>query len=83
PKDGIVDSPVVYQDKVYFNTESDNLFIVSTSDGSINSKVVGGVIYSSPVIAADLILVTPTNFDALLVAFNLDGSQKWSFIPPK
>lgn len=83
PKNAIVDTPVVYQDKAYINTESDTLFIVSTADGSINSKVVGGVIYSSPVITGDLILVSPTGYDALLVAYNLDGSQKWSFTPAK
>jgi outer membrane protein assembly factor BamB len=49
----------------------------------VNSKVIGGVIYSSPVINGDTILVAPTGFDALLVALNLDGNQKWTFTPAK
>jgi outer membrane protein assembly factor BamB len=83
PKNAVVDTPVVYQDKVYFTAESDALFIVSTADGSINNQVIGGVIYSSPVVTGDVILVAPTGYDALLVALNLDGSQKWPFTPAK
>ena len=83
PQSAIVDTPIVDQGKIYFGTESDKLFIVGAEDGSLTSKAVGGVIYSSPVLAGDMILVAPTNYDALMVAYNLDGSQKWSFTPAK
>jgi outer membrane protein assembly factor BamB len=82
PKDSIVDTPIVVDDKIYFTTESETLFIVSTSGEIINSKVIGGLIYSSPVVAGDTILVSPTGFDSP-VALNLDGNQKWAFTPAK
>ncbi len=78
----IVDTPLVSGDKLYFTAESDTLFMVDPS-GNINSKVVGGKIYSAPVDAGDTILVAPTNFTAQLVALSLDGTQKWVFPPPK
>jgi outer membrane protein assembly factor BamB len=83
PNNSIVDTPVVLGDKLYFTTEADTLYIVSTTGDIVNSKMVGGLIYSSPVITGETILVAPTNFTSLLVAMNLDGNQKWMFTPAK
>jgi outer membrane protein assembly factor BamB len=82
PQNSIVDTPVVMGDKIYLTTESDTLYTVTT-DAGISSRVIGGLIYSSPVITGDTILVAPTNFDSLLVALNLDANQKWTFTPAK
>lgn len=82
-KNPIVDTPLIAQDKIYFATEFDLLFILNTSGATVDSKVIGGVIYSSPEIADDIVLVSPTGFDALLVALNLDGAQQWTFTPAK
>ena len=78
----IVDTPLVSGDKIYFTAESDSIYIADTS-GGITSKVVGGTIYSAPVLAGDTILVTPSNFTSQLAALSLDGTQKWVFPPPK
>jgi outer membrane protein assembly factor BamB len=83
PQNAIVDTPVITGDKIYFTTEADTLYTVSTAGDILNNKVVGGVIYSSPVIVGDTILVAPTGFTSLLVALNLDGNQKWMFTPAK
>jgi outer membrane protein assembly factor BamB len=83
PNNAIVDTATVSGDHIFFTTEADTLYILTTTGDIVNSKVIGGVIYSSPVIAGDTILVTPTGFDALLVALNLDGNQKWTFTPAK
>jgi outer membrane protein assembly factor BamB len=83
PQNAIVSTPVVLADKIYFTTEADTLFTVSTAGDIITSKVIGGLIYSSPVIVGETILVAPTNFTALLVALNLDSNQKWTFTPAK
>jgi outer membrane protein assembly factor BamB len=83
PNNAILDTPVVSGDNLYFTTEADTLYIVSTAGNIINSKVIGGIIYSSPVIVGDTILVSPTGFTSLLVALNLDGNQKWMFTPAK
>lgn len=83
PQNSIVDTPVVLGDKLYFTTEADTVFGVDTTGNILFSKPIGGLIYSAPVIVNDTILVAPTNFDALLVALNLDGNQKWTFTPAK
>jgi outer membrane protein assembly factor BamB len=83
PQNAIVGTPVISGDNLYFTTEADTLYIVSTAGTIVNSKVIGGVIYSSPVIVGDTILITPTGFTSLLVALNLDGNQKWMFTPAK
>jgi outer membrane protein assembly factor BamB len=83
PKDSIVDTPIILDDKIYFTTESESLFIVNSVGDIVNTKLIGGLIYSSPLIVSDTILVSPTNFESLLIAMNLDGNQKWTFIPAK
>jgi outer membrane protein assembly factor BamB len=83
PNNSIVDSPVVSGDNIYFTTEADTLYSLNPAGAIVYSKVIGGVIYSSPVIVGDTILVAPTSFDAVLVALTLDGNQKWTFTPAK
>ncbi len=80
---GIVDTPVVAGNNLYFTTETDALSIVSTSGDIVSSPIIGGVIYSAPLIVGDTILVAPTGFDSLLVALDLNGTQKWPFTPAK
>jgi outer membrane protein assembly factor BamB len=83
PQNGIVDTPVVMGDQLYFTTEADSLYAVSTTGDIVFNKPIGGVIYTAPVIVGDTVLVTPSNFDSLLVALNLDGNQKWIYKPGK
>ncbi|OGO11283.1 MAG: hypothetical protein A2Y53_03380 [Chloroflexi bacterium RBG_16_47_49] len=83
PQNSIVDTPVVLEDKIYFTNEADTLYIVDTTGNIVDSKLIGGLIYSAPVIVGETILVAPTNFDSLLVALNLDVNQKWAFTPVK
>jgi outer membrane protein assembly factor BamB len=79
----IVNTPAVAGDNLYFTTETDALAIVSTAGDIVSSPIIGGVIYSSPFIVGDTILVAPTGFDSLLVALDLNGTQKWPFTPAK
>jgi outer membrane protein assembly factor BamB len=78
----IVDTPLVSNSQIYFTAESDTIYIATTT-GSLSSKVIGGQIYTAPVLAGDTILVAPTGFTSTLVAMSLDGTQKWAFPPPK
>jgi outer membrane protein assembly factor BamB len=78
----IVDTPLISGDKIYFTAESDTIYIVDMA-GSITSRVVGGQLYSSPVLAGDTILVAPSSFTSLLVGLSPDGTQKWTFQPTK
>jgi outer membrane protein assembly factor BamB len=83
PQNPIVSSPIVHEDRIYLTTEADTLYIIDTTGNIVSSKVLGGTIYSPPVVAGDTVLVAPTNSDALLIALNLDGNQKWTFTPAK
>ena len=83
PQNSIVSTPVVLEDKIYLTTEGDTLFIVSTSGDILDTTVIGGMIYSSPLITGDTIFVSPTGFESLLVALNLEGNQEWTFAPAK
>lgn len=83
PQNSIVSTPVIVDDRIYLTTEADSLFIVSTAGEIIDRELIGGMIYASPVIAGDKVLVSPTNIDALLYALNPDGNQVWTFTPAK
>jgi outer membrane protein assembly factor BamB len=80
----LVGSPLVVEDEIYITSEEGILYKLDKSGNIIWSKAIeGGKIYSSPKFANDLILVTPILADKLLVAFERDGNEKWSFIPPE
>jgi outer membrane protein assembly factor BamB len=80
----IVSTPAIAGENIYFTTESDTFYVVNTAGNIVNTKVIGGVIYSSPVIAGETLLVTPTGYTSPLVALSLDGNtQKWMFTPSK
>jgi outer membrane protein assembly factor BamB len=83
PQNPIVSTPIIVGDKIYLAAESDTLYILDTSGNILSSKVVGGMIYASPFLFGDSILVSPTSADSLLVAYNMDGNQKWTFAPAK
>lgn len=97
PDGAITASPLILGDTVLFATEtgpngdeSGNLFAIK-SDGSVkwNEKLGGqksGKIYTTPVLAGDLILVAPLGADGYLYAYKMeDGSEvTWSpFAPGK
>jgi outer membrane protein assembly factor BamB len=80
----IVSTPAITGENIYFSTESDTVYIVNTAGSIVNQKVIGGTIYSSPVIAGNTLLVAPTGYTSPLVALSLDGNtQKWLFTPSK
>jgi outer membrane protein assembly factor BamB len=83
PNKSIVSPPAVINDKIYLTTEGDTLYTISANGDVTNSRLIGGTIYSSPIISGDTVLVSPTNFTSLLVAMNLDANQKWAFTPAK
>ena len=97
PDGAITASPLILGDSVLFTTEtgpngdeSGNLFAIK-SDGTVkwNEKLGGqksGKIYTTPVLAGDLILVAPLGADGYLYAYKMeDGSEvTWSpFTPGK
>jgi outer membrane protein assembly factor BamB len=72
-----------------------NMLLVATESGAIyqvdqegkhelwggQGQQPGGKIYTTPVLAGDLVLVSPMNADAFLYAYDLNGNRKWTFRP--
>lgn len=78
----IAGSPLVSDDVIYVSTESGTLFALSLEGAVQWSQPVGGKLYTSPLPAAeDLILVSPIETDELLVALTTDGAKRWGFNP--
>jgi outer membrane protein assembly factor BamB len=90
----VISTPLVTEDAVYFTTESGTIYKIdrdgkslwshNTEDGkTADGLVIGGKIYTSPMLMEDLILVAPMHTDPLLVGIASDGTQKFSYVPPK
>ncbi len=83
-KKQITGRPAVLDGKLFFTSETGNLFIISPDNGEVlSTKTIGGKLYAGPVVADDLVLVAPNGLDAVLIALDVNGTQRWSFVPAK
>lgn len=84
PDGAITASPLIVGDSVLIATESGSIYQISKDGTSKLWNQPGGQIYTTPVLANDLILVAPLGTSAFLYAYKQDGSQAWQpFIPQK
>ncbi|MGD9092446.1 MAG: PQQ-binding-like beta-propeller repeat protein [Anaerolineales bacterium] len=75
----ITETPLITEDSIYFTTEAGSLYALNI-DGTVRwTKTDMGKIYTSPLLAGDLILVAPTNADELVIAVDVNGNQRWVF----
>jgi outer membrane protein assembly factor BamB len=86
--DEIVDTPLISGDNLYLSTKTPTVYTISKAGEVVNTTTVGGqFLYSTPVIAGDILLVTPLNYEKnLLVALPLENpnaAAKWLFVPAK
>lgn len=80
----IIASPLVLGDQIYVATEEGTFFALDKDAKIVFEKEPGGKdanIYTTPVVAGDLILVAPYKADVLLVAYDAAGKQAWTFTP--
>ncbi len=79
PGNSVVDTPLVTGEAIYLTAE--NGLLISVSPEGVNrwQKQFEGNTYAGPVAAGDLILVSTSQPEALLVAFDSNGVQKWTF----
>jgi len=85
-KRAITDQPLIVENTVYYSSESGNLFAIDLATGATQwgKKPIDGKLYSSPVLVnEDTLLIAPLGADAPLVALDLNGNIKWSFVPAK
>ena len=81
----ITASPLALSDGILVATESGAIYKVA-KDGKSSlwggqQQQPGGKVYTTPVLAGDLVLVSPMSADAFLYAYDLNGTQKWAFKP--
>lgn len=82
PDFSISDRPLVVNDTVYYTSENGVLYAVDAESGAQRwNRTVGGELNASPVLAGELILVAPIGADNLVVAYDLNGNQQWTFTP--
>ena len=75
----IVSKPLVFNNQIYYTTENTNVYAVDLNGNPTWRQETSAKVYAPVVAAEDLILVTMTNNEEPLVAYDLDGKLLWSF----
>jgi outer membrane protein assembly factor BamB len=83
PDGPIVASLLVVGDQIYAATEAGTLVALDREGKTVWEKTVGAKIYTTPVVAGDLILVAPYQAEFALAAYDMQGKQAWTFTPAK
>jgi outer membrane protein assembly factor BamB len=81
PDGPITASPLIQNDHLLLATESGSVFAVDREGKALWSEEIGGKIYTTPVTAGDLILVSPLETEFYLAALDQNGRQVWTFAP--
>jgi len=81
PDGPITASPLVQNDHVLIATESGSIFAIGNDGKVLWTQQVGGKIYTTPVAAGDLTIVSPLETDFYLAALDANGRQAWTFTP--
>jgi outer membrane protein assembly factor BamB len=81
PDGPITASPLVQNDHVLIATESGSIFAVGSDGKVLWTQQIGGKIYTTPVAAGDLTIVSPLETDFYLAALDANGRQVWTFTP--
>ncbi len=79
----ITAAPLVTKDKAIFVNETGTVTALDLAGKQLWNRTINGKLYSTPVLAGDRILVGVTQGDQLLVTFDQQGNQGWSFAVPK
>jgi outer membrane protein assembly factor BamB len=77
-------APVIVGDTLYVAAKNGNLYAVDVANGNVRwSKAFAGQFYSDIIQAGDNLLLAPIKMDAILLAVDNNGNQKWAFVPAK
>jgi outer membrane protein assembly factor BamB len=81
PDGHVIGAPLFLEDQIFFGTESGTIYAVDLRGNIMWNRTAGGSIYSQPVSNGELVIVALHEADNLLVAYDLNGNQQWSFAP--
>jgi outer membrane protein assembly factor BamB len=79
----VIGSAGVISDGVVFATEESGIKAYSFDGNPLWSLQVNGKLYSGPVVTSQYILVGVNDGDAILIAIDFGGNQRWSYQPVK
>ncbi len=83
-KPAISGAPAIVGDTLYFVTEGGAVYALDWANGGQKwSKQFEASFYPGPVVVDDTILLAPMGGDELVIALDVNGNQKWVFIPAK
>lgn len=83
-KKAITEKLLLYQDTLYFGNENGVFYSMNPENGTVNwSKPFDAKIFSTPVATDDLVIMALMGKESLLVAVDIDGTQRWTFLPAK
>lgn len=84
PNRAVISAPVVNETTLYFASQAGVLYAVEAATGNaLWNKPIGGKIYSDLIQAGDTLLIAPLEYEAALVAVDLQGNNRWTFTPAK
>lgn len=81
PDGAITADAILQNDHLLLATESGNIYAIGKDGKTLWTEEVGGKLYTTPVVAGDLILVAPLGADFYLSALDANGRQVWTFAP--
>jgi outer membrane protein assembly factor BamB len=79
----IIAAPVLFGDSIAFTTEGGEVF-TKTFDGANGwTRTIKGKLNSNPVVVSDRLVVAGVELEHLLVSFDDQGKQDWTYDAPK
>lgn len=75
----IIASPLVFEDQVLYVTEAGRVQALTSAGSPKWQADIKGKLLSAPILADELIIIAPMQGDTMLVAFDLNGAQRWTF----
>ena len=81
----VIASGALLEEGIAFPVENGNVVALSMNGAALWTQPVNGKLYSNPVITGDRLVVPVTQGEEnlLLVSFNANGTQGWTFSQPK
>lgn len=81
PDGPVVASPLVIAGNIVFATETGSVYAVDSKGQIVWQRVLGGQIYTTPVVGTDQIIIAPMKADFSLAALDTNGNQVWTYKP--
>ena len=77
----ITEPALVTSDALYASTENGILYSINPDNSIRWTREVNGKLNAAPVMAGESILVAVTDGDDLIIAYDANGNQQWTFAP--